>query len=235
MRQGRTTASAGNLRQLGAGIFAFSADNNGHPPATIYTTSSGTKMTWDSSIFPYIGLGPAGGTPSASGAAVLVARNDTLVSVASNVYKRSYAMVTGTLAYSSSLNAWVSGTGTGLNYPIGQYLAAPRLHSESEPDSFADRVPWCLREFSGFRHRRLCREHPGTTGEHATKHEHCREIQLPFLRRPRRLPHPIPNLYRQPVRRESRNKRHPSWRLDARPNSVDDNPPALRLPVSHGT
>jgi len=119
-RAARSTASAANLRQLGAGIFSFAGDNNGRPPAPLYSgTTPGT--TWDSAIFPYLGVGAVGGTPQAMAATVFVARNDVAVAVSATTNKRSYAMVVGKLMVSGS--AWVTGTGSGfLNSPTGRYV-----------------------------------------------------------------------------------------------------------------
>ncbi len=130
IRKGRTTASAANMRQLGAGILAFAADNNNRPPAPYYATGS---LTWDSAIFPYVGMGTAGSTPSAQAAALFLAPNDKYLNVTAPNYKRSYAMATGSLKVSGA--AWVSGSGVGyLNASLGPYtqsLASISLPSQT--------------------------------------------------------------------------------------------------------
>ncbi len=101
-RTSRATASASNLRQIGAAIFQFAADNNQRPPASYYAA---TSLTWDAAVFPYLGLGPVT-TPAANqpvGAKIFAAPNDTTITVTPPPYKRSYAMV-------------VSSTASGLNY-----------------------------------------------------------------------------------------------------------------------
>jgi prepilin-type N-terminal cleavage/methylation domain-containing protein/prepilin-type processing-associated H-X9-DG protein len=106
IRMGRTAASAGNLRQISAGIFSYAADNNQHPPAPLYGPVS-TGTTWDDAIFPYIGLGNVPVVGGTSGSAVFAAPNDTSVIVSPSVFKRSYAMVSGTALNASGTSRYV--------------------------------------------------------------------------------------------------------------------------------
>ena len=106
-RANGTVASAANLRQLGAAILSFASDNNNHPPA-----SNNGGITWDSRIFPYVNLGPAGGTPRATGVTIFAARNDNTQTVTAGSYKRSYAMVVATSGTAATTSPLLNNSGT---------------------------------------------------------------------------------------------------------------------------
>jgi prepilin-type processing-associated H-X9-DG protein/prepilin-type N-terminal cleavage/methylation domain-containing protein len=86
IRSSHTAGCASNMRQIGTGMVAFAAENNGELPSSVASGKS-----WDLQLAPYLGLDAAKATPSA----LLRCKEDKRTKIGSTKngdWRRSYTL-----------------------------------------------------------------------------------------------------------------------------------------------